>query len=307
MGRRQRARPPATGRTLSGWGDESIRIDIAHCTLGVNGLSRSQQAILEKRYAAFLASGATVQSEFHVLPERTAARGHERFVGPAGEYTLEMVPCADGVEITGYNFRADLKLAPDFRGRLWACDEMELTRNTVMENYLRIVTAYAALFQGGLLLHSAGFVLKGKAHLFLGRSGAGKTTLTRLARDAGAVILSDDINVIIPDQGGYAALPVPFAGELGAASEAVTDSVPLAGVHFIEKGTPTGMKSISSGECFAGLLVCTPFVNEDPFRLDQALDTISDLSQSCAGGVLRFGPEDMFDPIDDLLQEYVSP
>ncbi len=263
-------------------------------------MSHSQRTVLEKRYATFLAPAESVTSQCQVLPDQTAARNPERFVGPTGEYAMELAHSAEGIEVTGYNFRTVLSLVPDFNGRLWAHDEIELTQNIVMENYLRIVTAYAALFQGGLLLHSAGLVLEGRAHLFLGRSGAGKTTLSRLAQGAGAKVLSDDINVIIPENGGYVALPVPFAGELGAASEATTGCFPLAGMHIIEKGAPLRIKSMSSAQCLAKLLVCTPFVNEDPFRLDRVMDTVTDLSHSYVGGVLRFGPEDTFESIDDV-------
>ena len=87
-------------------------------------------------------------------------------------------------------------LEQELSGTLFSNDMLALSQPMVIENYLRLVTAYAALSMGGVLFHSAGVVVDGRAYLFVGRSGAGKSTLARLALATGTDILSDDNNLL---------------------------------------------------------------------------------------------------------------
>ncbi len=78
---------------------------------------------------------------------------------------------------------------------------------------LRIVHTLVLARQGGFLLHAASAVRNGKAFVFAGVSGAGKTTLSRLA-PADADVLSDEISYVRKEAGGYYAYGTPFAGEV---------------------------------------------------------------------------------------------
>ena len=60
---------------------------------------------------------------------------------------------------------------------------------------LRIVHTLVLARQGGFLLHSASAIRNGKAFLFAGVSGAGKTTISRLA-PADATLLTDEISYV---------------------------------------------------------------------------------------------------------------
>ena len=61
-----------------------------------------------------------------------------------------------------------------------------------------------------------------------GASGAGKSTLSRLAAEAGQHVASDDLNAVLPDDGGARLFPVPFAGDFVPATWSPA-SRPLAG------------------------------------------------------------------------------
>ncbi len=56
--------------------------------------------------------------------------------------------------------------------------------------------------QGGLCLHSAAVSRSGKGFLFLGESGAGKSTATKMSESVGCLALGDDLNFILPAQNG---------------------------------------------------------------------------------------------------------
>ncbi len=66
----------------------------------------------------------------------------------------------------------------------------------------------------GFLLHSASAIRNGRAFLFSGVSGAGKTTISRLA-PPDATVLTDEISYVRRMDSDYRAFGTPFAGEMG--------------------------------------------------------------------------------------------
>ena len=102
-----------------------------------------------------------------------------------------------------------------------------------LDSVLRIVHSLILAERGGFLLHSASAICEGRAYLFSGVSGAGKTTMTRLA-PADVTLLTDEISYVRPSGGGYAAFGTPFAGELAKAGE--NCAAPVSALFFLEQG-----------------------------------------------------------------------
>ena len=117
-----------------------------------------------------------------------------------------------------------------------------------------------------MLLHSAGVVDAGSAWVFVGRSGAGKTTLAGSSLAAGREILSDDLNAVVPAPGGPRVAPVPFAGDHRGSA---TEPVRLAALCRLVQGRRTLLEPMSGAEALSTLLAAAPFVNQDPHRLEQ--------------------------------------
>jgi hypothetical protein len=82
-----------------------------------------------------------------------------------------------------------------------------------IDSVLRIVHTLILAREGGFLLHSAGTIRNGRAFLFSGVSGAGKTTISRLA-PPDVTLLTDEISYIRRGPDGYHACGTPFAREL---------------------------------------------------------------------------------------------
>jgi len=101
------------------------------------------------------------------------------------------------------------------------------------DTVLRIVHSLVLAEQGGFLLHAASAVRNGRAFLFTGISGAGKTTISRLA-PPDAPVLTDEISYVRPAASGYHAYGTPFAGELARVGANL--SAPVAALYFLEKG-----------------------------------------------------------------------
>jgi hypothetical protein len=102
-----------------------------------------------------------------------------------------------------------------------------------IDTVLRIVHSLVLAKEGGFLVHAASAVRNGRAFLFAGISGAGKTTLSRLA-PSDATVLTDEISYVRRSQPHYTAYGTPFAGELARVGANV--SAPLDTLFFLVQG-----------------------------------------------------------------------
>lgn len=78
-----------------------------------------------------------------------------------------------------------------------------------VEHLIRICTAIWIFQMGGLLVHGAGLVYSGNGYLFVGVSGAGKTTASRLSKQA--YVLNDDLVVLMPEDDVWQVWATPFS------------------------------------------------------------------------------------------------
>ena len=125
---------------------------------------------------------------------------------------------------------------------------------------LRIVHTLILARQGGFLLHAASAVRGGRAFVFSGVSGAGKTTISRLA-PPDTTQLTDEISYIRPDGNGYRAFGTPFAGELATPGENV--SAPVSTLFFLEKGKENRVENVFRDQAMRLLLRNILFFAED--------------------------------------------
>ncbi len=125
---------------------------------------------------------------------------------------------------------------------------------------LRIVHTLILARQGGFLLHGASAVRDGRAFIFSGVSGAGKTTISRLA-PPDTTLLTDEISYIRPDGNGYRAFGTPFAGELATLGENV--SAPVSTLFFLEKGKENRVEIVPRDQVMRSLLRNILFFAED--------------------------------------------
>jgi len=98
------------------------------------------------------------------------------------------------------------------------------------------------LSQGhGILLHALGVSERGAGLLFVGGSGAGKTTLADLYKAYGdATILGDERIMVTKDQGQFWLSGTPWPG---GGSTVSAQTVPLRKVFFLEHGSRNVMIS----------------------------------------------------------------
>ena len=107
-----------------------------------------------------------------------------------------------------------------------------------LDSLLRILLTMVLLPQRGFLLHGATVVRDGRAYIFFGRSGAGKSTVASLVSRKGTV-LTDEISLLRYSDGCWQAHGTPFWGEFRAAGQ--NRLVPVAGLYLLKqasRGTP---------------------------------------------------------------------
>jgi hypothetical protein len=141
----------------------------------------------------------------------------------------------------------------------------------------------------GVEVHSSGVIdSSGKGFLFVGHSGAGKTTMTRLwQRREGVKILSDDRVILRKVNNGIWMYGTPWHGEAEISCAA---QAPLSHVFFLRHGKKNELASQRRMEAAARLFACgfPPFYS--PSGLEFTLSFYDEVTKAIPCSELSFVP-----------------
>jgi hypothetical protein len=157
-----------------------------------------------------------------------------------------------------------------------------------LDSVVRILHSLILAQRGGFLLHAASAICDGQAYLFSGVSGAGKTTMTRLA-PADITLLTDEISYLRPSADGYVAYGTPFAGELAKPGE--NCSAPVSALFFLEQGPENCIDELPSAEAVRRLMRNILFFAEDRVLVEKLLTTACDFVARVPIRRLTFYPD----------------
>ncbi len=221
-------------------------ICIGDITVAVHSSNAAFLQLLEDRYAGFLQHAAAPDYQFEV--ELT----------PPSEGSPD-----DDVSVYRRNGRWLLERG-DFRAEWDPAARQGRIRQSAnpysIDSMLRIVHTLVLAREGGFLMHAASAVRNGRAFVFAGVSGAGKTTLARLA-PADADVLSDEISYVRKEAGGYYAYGTPFAGELARSGENLR--APLEAIYLLAQGAENRVETMGKADAARGILANILFFAED--------------------------------------------
>jgi hypothetical protein len=256
----------------------TIVVDIAGCPVRFTTTSAPLVELLKDRYRNFLLS-----------PADSAARP------VSAEFQLDVVqtsPC-EGV--------GDLRV--EARGGIWQMSRGDFAarwdpasgrghiRQTLnpysTDSVLRIVQSLLLSSDDGFLLHASSMIHNGRAHVFTGPSGAGKTTMTRLA-PSDAVLLTDEISCLRRAADGWRAYGTPFAGELRTSGECV--SAPVAALYRLEQGAENAITPLGPAEAVRTVMRNLLFFTSDVEARGRVLATVCDLRAAVPVRRLTFTP-----------------
>lgn len=258
------------------WGDREVTIALPGGPYRFTGLNGVQVEAVRERFGACFVPG---EGPLETRVFRMAEDEYREIDTRGWEYGLDLDAGPDAVRLAGLRLSGRLDWRPGLTGALWTPDGGSDRFAGIFENFFRVLTAYRLLEEGGLLVHGAAVASRGRAVLALGRSGAGKTTFSRLALAQGGEVLSDDLNALRRTAGGTVVEKLPFTGDLGGDLEggAAAGTFPLAALLRLEKSPQDEVIPLGRAESIGLLLACSPFVNVDPHRREALLANLTTL------------------------------
>ncbi len=156
-----------------------------------------------------------------------------------------------------------------------------------MEQYNTLNTAANFCFMAStsgsntILAHSSTVIYKGKAYMFLGKSGTGKSTHSRMWLNAleGVELLNDDHPVIrVADNGTAIAYGSPWSGKTACYKNL---QAPVGGIIRISRAKYNKARRLSPIESYASIMPSCPnlvwekrFANEKHNTLQRVISTV---------------------------------
>jgi hypothetical protein len=239
-----------------------VVVDIGGLTIGLRCDEPAFNRLVMERYAGYISSSAEANFDFEIelIPQGTGAPDEDVSVRwDSGRWLMERG-----------DFRAEWNPSTS-RGRI-----KQTINPYSLDSVLRIVHTLLLARKGGFLLHASSAIRNGRAFLFSGVSGAGKTTMARLA-PPDAALLTDEISYVTRNDDRYSAVGTPFFGELARVGENL--QAPVECLYLLAKGPENKIEPIVGTEAVRGLLGNILFFARDPefvkLVFDAALDFVS--------------------------------
>ena len=128
----------------------------------------------------------------------------------------------------------------------------------------------------GMMLHSSAVEYEGRAYLFSGPSGMGKSTHTRLWTEIfeGARVINDDKPALRCMDGVWYAYGTPWSGKT---RQNINVKVPLAGICFLERGEENSIRPMDKREVVINIIAQTTRKMLSARTMDNLLSTVDRL------------------------------
>jgi len=153
--------------------------------------------------------------------------------------------------------------------------------------FVRLLYSLLGLKFNAFLLHSSAFERNGKAFVFFGPGGSGKTTVAR-ANSGNATVINDDLNVVRKIGGRFFAFGNPFylqnfsAGNFGAEIDSI---------YFLKKDERNYLKRMNSVDAIALLFNSITFGNKNSEAAEKLLQLCQELVEKCPCFEFHFAKE----------------
>jgi len=230
--------------------------------------------LVQDRYAGYVSSSDEASFDFEIeltQPDTEADDGHLRVTWDSGRWLMRRG-----------DFRAELNPST---ARGWI---QQTVNPYALDSVLRIVHTLLLARKGGFLIHSASAIRNGRAFLFSGVSGAGKTTMARLA-PPDAALLTDEISYVTLQDGQYTAIGTPFFGELARVGENLR--APIECVYLLAKGIENKIEPVVGADAVRGLLGNILFFAQEPESVKLVFDAAVEFVKRVPIRRLTFVPD----------------
>src|SRR5580658_8407472 len=253
---------------------EAVSIEIGGMAISLRTQDPSFHRLIENRYTGFVGTSPDSRLKFDIdlrEPSESSVDDDLEVKMEHGEWLLKRG-----------DFRASWNPETS-RGRIrQSCNPYAI------DCVLRIVHSLVLARQGGFLVHAASAIRGGKAFLFSGVSGAGKTTISRLA-PPDATLLTDEISYVRREGNRYIAFGTPFAGELAKPGENVR--APLAALYLLAQGPENRIDPVGEADATRAVLESVLFFAHDSELVGHVFDSVCELVKRVPVQRLTFVPD----------------
>jgi hypothetical protein len=229
---------------------------------------------VQQRYAGYLSRASNSSFVFQVEP---APAGIE-----SGDEDVQVRWDSNRWFMTRGDFRAEWDPSAG-RGRI-----QQSANPYSLDSVLRIVHTLLLAKTGGFLLHASSAIRNGRAFLFSGVSGAGKTTIAKLA-PPDVALLTDEISYVVPQEGQYMAMGTPFFGELARPGENL--SARIEALYLLAHGPENKIEPLAGAAAVRALLENILFFARDPEWVKLVFDAAVGFVSHVAVRRLTFIPD----------------
>jgi hypothetical protein len=252
----------------------NVAVGVGGWTLGLHSQDRVFIELLRRHYAEFLCPPEAAQADFEI------------------EIVAGRAAAGDGdVEVSGEQGRWMMR-----RGDFEACWNPRRRNGRILQranpystdSVLRIVHSLHLAGCGGFLVHAASAIHRGHALLFSGVSGAGKTTLMRLAPSA-MVRLTDEISYVRARGPGYGAYGTPFTGELN--TPGANRAAPISALYFPEHARQHRIEPLAPAVAARKLMRNVLFFVNEPALTRELFRSVMEFVSAVPSFELAFAPE----------------
>jgi hypothetical protein len=180
-------------------------------------------------------------------------------------------------------------------------NKMVTVPNLVSYPLDQVLLMYYLAQREGALLHAAGLCFHDRGYIFPGKSGAGKSTISRQLAELNEYnILSDDRIIIRKSNDTFKAFGTPWPGEAGIA---INESAPLSGIFFISQASYNRIEEIKPQKALENLLPVVSIPWYDKEVMIKILDFCEDLISNVPVYELYFKPDI---EVADVFEDFIS-
>jgi hypothetical protein len=229
--------------------------------------------VLEDRYAGFLSpdSDPACQFEIQLDPKGRPSDEDAKVTRNGTRWTFR---------------RGDFRATWDARARRGHIRQCPNPYS--IDTVLRITHSLVLAEEGGFLVHAASAIRGGRAFLFAGVSGAGKTTMARLT-PPDATVLTDEISYVRRIGNNYKAYGTPFAGEL--ARVGANTCAPLETLYLLVQGPANRITPVSKMDAARALMRHVLFFAEEKEMVARVFDSVLEFVSRVEVAQLVFTPD----------------
>lgn len=204
----------------------------------------------------------------------------------SGRYLLRLIDFAGATH--------SMTASPRFTDVTAALDPGSPICSAALNSLLRIAFSQMAILHGAVSIHASAIVASGRAILFLGPSGTGKSTHARLWTQTipSTWLLNDDNPIIrIPGPGADITVPTAYGSPWSGKTPChLPLSAPLSAIVRLSQDRENTFTPLSDTDAFTCILPSCSAIKTSPDLHNALCDTVATLAETITVGHLRCTP-----------------